>query len=227
MGTHKQDWLVPTALVALSLVPAIAGMSRMIQLTNRANVSPENARFFASPAPVVLHIASVIVFSILGAFQFSPGLRKKNRAWHRASGRILMPCGLLAALTGLWMTHFYPWPAGDGAIVYVERLIAGVAMVLFIALAIDAIRRRDFAAHGAWMTRAYAMGLGAGTQVLTHLPWFVLVDMHPGTLPRGVMMGAGWIINMIVAERVIRAGPGAPLPATVTIGYATSASTSA
>jgi hypothetical protein len=26
------------------------------------------------------------------------------------------------------------------------------------------------------MTRAYAIGLGAGTQVLTHLPWFVLAD---------------------------------------------------
>ena len=38
------------------------------------------------------------------------------------------------------------------------------------------------------MTRGYAIGLGAGTQVLTHLPWFVLVGDRPGELPRAVMM---------------------------------------
>jgi hypothetical protein len=54
------------------------------------------------------------------------------------------------------------------------------------------------------MTRAYAIGLGAGTQVFTHLPYFMLIGLHPGELPRGVMMGAGWIINVAVAEWIIR-----------------------
>jgi predicted membrane protein DUF2306 len=85
-----------------------------------------------------------------------------------------------------------------------ERLVFGSAMVLSIALGVDAIRRRNFASHGEWMMRAYAIGLGAGTQVLTHLPWFVLVDGKPGELPRAVMMGAGWVINVIVAEWIIR-----------------------
>jgi hypothetical protein len=65
-------------------------------------------------------------------------------------------------------------------------------------LALGAIRRRDFVAHGAWMTRGYAIGLGAGTQVLTHPAWFVLADGKPGELPRAVMMGAGWIVNVAV-----------------------------
>jgi hypothetical protein len=102
------------------------------------------------------------------------------------------------------MAHFYPWPQGDGQLVYVERLVFGSAMVLSIVLGIDAIRRRDFTTHGAWMMRAYAIGLGAGTQVLTHLPWFLLVDLKPGETPRAVMMGAGWVINVVVAEWVIR-----------------------
>jgi hypothetical protein len=54
------------------------------------------------------------------------------------------------------------------------------------------------------MTRAYAIGMGAGTQVLTHLPWFILMDGKPGELPRAVMMGAGWVINVVVAEWIIR-----------------------
>ena len=204
MNSTKKDWLIPAGLIALSLVPAVAGTVRLTQLAGGAEITPENARFFASPLPVVLHIPAVIVYSILGAFQFSPGFRRRRRGWHRAAGKILVPCGLVAALSGLWMAHFYPWPAGDGQALYVERLVVGSAMVASIVLAVSAIRRRDFASHGAWMIRAYAIGLGAGTQVLTHLPWFVLAGDKPGEIPRAVMMGAGWAINIVMAEWIIR-----------------------
>ena len=206
MRATTKDRLIPAALIALSLVPALAGTARLLELTNGAIVSPENARFFASPLPVLLHIPAVVIYSMLGAFQFSPGFRRRHRGWHRASGRILAPLGLVSALTGLWMAHFYAWPKGDGQLVYAERIVVGTAMVAFIVLALDAIRRRDFGAHGAWMTRAYAIGLGAGTQVFTHLPWFLFVEGWPGEFPRGVMMGAGWAINIVVAEWIIRAG---------------------
>jgi uncharacterized membrane protein len=204
MKSRKSDWLIPVALIVLSMVPALAGTARVVQLGGAADITPENARFFASPLPVLVHIPSAIIYSILGAFQFSPGFRRRHRQWHRTAGRILLPAGFLVALSGLWMAHFYPWPAGDGQLVYVERLVFGSAMVLSLVLGIDAIRRRDFNTHGVWMTRAYAIGLGAGTQVLTHLPWFMFVDVKPGELARGVMMGAGWMINVLFAEWLIR-----------------------
>jgi uncharacterized membrane protein len=212
--THpaRRDWLIPAGLIALSLVPSVFGTLRLAELASGAPITAGNARFVAAPLPVVLHILVVVPFCIVGAFQFSPTLRRRRRGWHRAAGRILAPFGLIAALTGLWMTHFYPWPEGDGRIVYIERLVFGAAMALSIVLGLNAIRRRDYATHGAWMTRAYAIGLGAGTQVLTHLPWFVLFG-KPGELPRGFLMGAGWVINVAVAEWVIRkrrARPGIP-----------------
>ena len=207
MRSTRSDWLVPTALVALSLVPAIAGTARVAELASGARITPDNARFFAAPLPVLLHIPAAIVYSVLGAFQFSPGFRRRHRGWHRAAGRILVPAGLVVALSGLWIAHFYEWPAGDGQLLYLERLVAGTAMVASIALALGAIRRRDFTSHGDWMTRAYAIGLGAGTQVLTHIPWFVLADGRPGEGPRAVMMGAGWGINVLVAEWIIRRRP--------------------
>jgi uncharacterized membrane protein len=206
MNSKKSDWIIPIALIALSLVPAIAGSVRLAELANGALITPANARFFAAPIPVLVHIPAVIVYSILGAFQFSPGVRRRHRGWHRAAGKILIPCGLLAALSGLWMAHFYPWPAGDGEVLYVERLVFGSAMFASILLAIDALRRRAFVSHGEWMIRAYAVGMGAGTQVLTHLPWFLLVDGKPDEGSRAVMMGAGWVINVIVAEWIIRRG---------------------
>jgi uncharacterized membrane protein len=201
----RSFWKVPVLLVLLSLVPAIAGTARLAELASGAAVTAANARFFAHPIPVVLHILVVITYSILGAFQFSPGFRRRNRPWHRAAGRVLGVFGLVVALTGLWMAQFYPWPEGDGFGVHLERLVFGTAMAASIVLGLDAVRRRDFKAHGAWMIRAYAIGMGAGTQVLTHLPWFILVG-KPGESARTVLMGSAWVINLIVAEWIIRRG---------------------
>jgi len=206
VGSAK--WLV-AALLVLSAIPLAAGAFRLIQLAGGAEITPANARFFASPLPVVLHIVSVSVYAILGAFQFVPSLRHRRHGWHRIAGRLLIPCGLTAALSGLWMTLFYPWPAGDGVILYGLRLLFGSAMLLSILLGIAAIRRRDFAEHGDWMLRGYAIGMGAGTQVLTGLLGALLFGI-PGEFPRALLMGAAWVINLAVAEWIIRKRPAAP-----------------
>lgn len=203
------QWLVPAGLIVLSLIPVISGAVRITQLTSGAEVTPANARFFASPLPVMVHIFSASVYAILGAFQFVPSLRRRRRSWHRAAGWLLIPCGLAAGLSGLWMTLFYPWPKGDGELLYGLRLLFGSAMVLSIVLGIAAVRRRDFVGHGAWMMRGYAIGLGAGTQVLTHLPWFLILGT-PDELPRAILMGAAWVINLAVAEWIIRKQPARP-----------------
>lgn len=207
-STKKQknnaEWLIPTLLIVLSLVPALAGAARLSELASGAQVTPDNARFFVSPLPVVVHIISVSLYSILGAFQFAPGFRRRKTRWHRAVGKwILVPCGLAAALSGLWMTQFYPWPKGDGELLYVFRLIFGSAMLLSIVFGAFAAQRRDYTRHGEWMMRGYAIGLGAGTQVFTHLPWLLFFDT-PDELTRALLMGTGWVINIIVVEWIIR-----------------------
>jgi uncharacterized membrane protein len=212
VAKNRTAWLVPAGLLLLSTVPVIAGAVRLAELSGGAQVTPANARFFASPLPVVIHILSVSLYSILGAFQFVPALRRRHR-WHRRVGRFLIPCGLAAALSGLWMTLFYPWPEGDGEILYGLRLLFGSAMLLAILLGVAAIRRRDFTQHGDWMLRAYAIGLGAGTQVLTNVPWFLLFGI-PGEFPRALLMGAGWLINLMVAEWIIRRRLAQPTRAT-------------
>jgi len=201
----KRDWLIPAGLIVLSLVPALGGASRLGQVAG-GRATLENARFLAAPVPIVIHIVAAVLYSFVGALQFSPGFRKHNRQWHRIAGRVLLPCAVFVAGSGLWMTFNYPWPASDGVAVFMERLVFGTAMLISVALGIEAIRRRKFTEHGDWMIRAYAIGMGAGTQVLTHLPWFILVDLKPGLTPRAIMMGAGWVINVVFAEWVIRRG---------------------
>lgn len=65
------------------------------------------------------------------------------------------------------------------------------------------VRQRKFAQHGAWMVRAYVIGMRAGTQVLTGIAWAMLVATS-GEVARNIVMGSGWVINLIVAERVIQ-----------------------
>ncbi|MBE1501850.1 putative membrane protein [Amycolatopsis lexingtonensis] len=203
---HKKrpEWLVPAGLLLLSAVPVAAGSARVAELAGGARVTADNARFFAMPLPVVLHIFGASLFCVLGAFQFVPSLRR--RRWHRVSGRLLVPCGLVAALSGLWMTLFSDLPPGDGDLLTVFRLFFGTAMAVSIVLATLAIRRRDVRRHRVWMTRGYAIGLGAGTQVLTHVPWALLVGA-PGEFTRAMLMAAGWVINLVVAEWALRRRP--------------------
>jgi uncharacterized membrane protein len=204
------QWLPPIGLIVLSLIPVIAGAVRLNELLGGPEVTANNARFVASPIPVAVHIVSVTIYSLLGAFQFVPLLRRRKQSWHRIAGRILVPAGVLVALSGLWMSAFYPRPAGDGESLVVVRLIVGAAMLASIVLAVLAIRRRDFTSHGAWMTRGYAIALGAGTQVFTMLPWVVIFGPIGAAdeLPRTVLMTAGWAINLAVAEYIIRRRPG-------------------
>lgn len=165
-----------------------------------------NARFHAMPLPVVLHIVAALIYCFAGAFQFAPRFRRRHPRWHRASGWVLVPAGLTVAVSGVWMTLTYAFPPPGGPAVKIERLIVAPAMAAAIVLAIVAVRGRNFAAHRAWMIRAYALGQGAGTQALTQLPWILLVG-PTGTVSRAVLMGAAWLINVLVAEWIIRRHP--------------------
>lgn len=210
-SSQKSNWLVPTGLIMLSVIPMLAGSVRLLQIGSGAVITPENARFMAAPLPVVLHILSSVIYCVLGAFQFSTSLRRRNPNWHRTSGRILIPLGLISALSGLWMTQFYPHPAIDGPLIlanfdgqylYAIRLLVGVAMAAFICIGFAAVLRRDIPSHRAWMMRGYALGIGAGTQAFTHIPWFLFANIH-GELARTICMAAGWGINLAVAEWLI------------------------
>lgn len=202
----RGGWRGTVALLLLSAIPVIAGAVRLTELGGGAAVTPGNARFFAMPLPVVAHIIGASVFTIVGAFQFAPGLRRRSPRWHRIAGRVVAPCGVAAALSGMWMTLFSALPEGDGALLGAFRILFGSAMAVFIVLGIGAVRRRDLAGHRAWMIRGYAIGQGAGSQALILGPW-LLVAGPPGELPRALLLAAAWVINLAVGEWIIRGRP--------------------
>ena len=199
----KGLWLIPTGLILLATIPIVSGSLRLTQLSGGPEILPEAARFTGSPLPVILHIVSATIFSIVGAFQFLPGLRRGRRSWHKMAGRVLIPAGLVVALTGIWMATFSALPAGDGPLLHGIRLVFGTYMIVSIALAVRAIVRRRFVAHGAWTTRAYALGVAAGTQALFLIPGSIIFG-SAHELSRAIAIGAAWVVNLGVAEYVIR-----------------------
>ena len=160
------EW-VPGALVALSLIPLFGGTARLVEILGGPELIPTDLRFAASPVPLVVHIVAAIGYALVGAFQFSAGIRRRRPGWHRRAGRVLATLGLAVALSGLWMTLFYPQKEGTGDLLWLFRLLASSGMGVSIVLGVTAIRARDIARHRAWMMRAYALGLGAGTQAFT------------------------------------------------------------
>jgi len=142
-----------------------------------------------------LEFAQDTLVALCGALAAGPGLLKKGMA----DLRLAMPVALIASTSSIF-----------GAMMGLA-LPAKVVQVALGAtiLGIVAIRRRDFVGHGGWMMRGYAIGLGAGTQVLT-LMVGELIAGPPSEFSRALLMGAAWGINLAVAEWIIRKPPARP-----------------
>jgi uncharacterized membrane protein len=202
MNTWERSWPVPMALVALSAIPLTAGTLRLIQLAGGPAVIPADHRFADFPLPLVVHIVGATTYALVGILQFMRRLRRPHLAWHRRAGRVLAVAGLLVAISAVWMTLFYEAQPGTGDLLYLLRLVFGSAMAACLVLGFTAARRRDIAAHRAWMIRAYAIGLAAGTQAFTEGIGGAIFGT--GVLAADLAKGAGWVINLAVAEWALR-----------------------
>jgi uncharacterized membrane protein len=197
----RRDWWIPASLLALTLVPAAAGAARLVDLSSGR--TEENARFFDLPVPILVHIFGATTFCLLGAFQFMPSLRRRRPRWHRLAGRLLVPAGLAGALSGMWMAAFADLPVYDNTALMWARLLFGSVMVAGLVLGLRAILRRDIRTHQLWMARSYAVAQGAGTQALILGPMVLLVG-QPGGALKATAMAAAWVINLVVAEWLVR-----------------------
>jgi uncharacterized membrane protein len=207
-----------TGLFLLALPPALIGLAILQSLAtgslNGVTTGADLARRASYPLAVALHVTGGSALLILGLAQFSGNLRRKAPRLHRWTGRALLALGAGAALSGLWMnaspdakpeSHLY-----DGA-----QNIMSAAFLAAAALGLAAARARDFAVHRAWMLRAYAIAMGAGTQTALLLPVFLLLGKVEGRALDLILIGA-WALNLGVAELLIarqaRAAPIRPAP---------------
>ncbi len=185
---------MPAGLIGLSALPLVVGGVRLGELAGQRD---------ADTLPLVLHIVGAMVFSLLGALQVASGVRRRWPGWHRVAGRVAVPGGLLAGGAGVWLGVAHAQGDGDGGLLGGFRVVFGGGMLVFLVLGFIAIRRRDLRRHRAWMMRGYAVGVGAGTQALLLIP-YVAIAGNPVGVPRALVMGGAWVLNLVVAELAIR-----------------------
>jgi len=202
---NRSEWAVLGALVIYSFIPVVGGLIRLLELAGGPAIAPENLRALAAPVPVILHILSSTLFCTLGAIQFLPSVRRHHPAAHRCSGRVVAAAGCVCAGTGLWMTHFFSFPADlQGDLLYAVRIILGFTMIGYIGWAVVAARFRNISGHRAAMLRAYAIGQGASTQSILLIAWIVIQGTEPLGLARDSMMVSAWVLNLVAAELVVQ-----------------------
>ena len=206
--SRQRSWPLPLALLVLSAVPLLAGSFRVIQLLGGPVLIPADQRFADNPVPLVVHIVAATVFALGGILQLVPRFRRRHLGWHRRAGRVVAVAGLLVAGSAFWMASFYAPKPGTGPLLLGLRLVFAVALTACLVLGVTRVRRGDVSAHRAWMIRAYAIALAAGTQAFTG--GFAPLLPGSGALKFDIAMGSAWFINLAVAEWVIRRGRRTP-----------------
>lgn len=189
--------LAIAGLLLLSALPIIGGVLRLEGISDGTDAPlplPLNVA-------VVAHIVAMSLYCVVGAFQFSSAIRTRG-SWHRCAGRVLLPLGLVAAISGIVLViAFHGRPEEFG--LALVRLVFSVALVALLVPGALAIARHDYRAHGAWMTRAYAIGVAGGTQALVVAAWS-LVAGEPDAVGETWLVAAGFAVNCGVAEVVVR-----------------------
>lgn len=169
---------------------------------------------------LVVHVPSAATAMILGALQLVPRIRERRHV-HRRIGRAFLVVGTLAfVVTGIPLA--LTTPSGD-----LTRFGVLVPALLWPVVAVAgfrAIRHRDVVRHREWMIRLYALTFFALTArlvtpllLLAQVP--VMQRRYAGDVPSAVEASIpygqwlGWIIDLAVAEWIIRRTRGRSLPA--------------
>ncbi|SPL95861.1 membrane protein, putative [[Actinomadura] parvosata subsp. kistnae] len=185
-----------------------------VLVTPYTSLDPGASRLAVPGGPyfalLATHVFTALVALVLGPLQFVPAVRARRRV-HRVIGRCYLLAGVLpSALAAV------PVALLSGRLVtQVGLTVPAVLWLVTGWLAYRAAARRDFVRHREWMMRNYALTFLAVTSrivvpllLVSQLPFGVpagsLGTLAPSMIPVGQVLG--WVINLIVAEILIRRG---------------------
>ncbi|MFT5602537.1 MAG: putative membrane protein [Flavobacteriales bacterium] len=145
------------------------------------------------------HVYTSIFVLIIGAFQFSNWLRTQHSSIHKNLGKIYIGLILLiASPTGLIMALH----ANGGTYSKLSFVLQAILWFTFTYLAYQHIRNKNWSKHRDFMIRSFALTLSA-----ISLRLFKWIIVHTWELPPmdtyKIVAWAGWVINLIIAERYI------------------------
>lgn len=149
-----------------------------------------------------IHIAGGMLALLIGPFQFLPGFRKKYWNLHRNLGKVYLGAILfLGGPAGLFMAFY----AEGGWLSSLGFMVMAILWLVTTYLAYESVRKRDFKAHRAWMTRSFALTFAAIT-LRIYVP---SASLFAGLEHDFVIISSAWISwipNLLVAELLLWKG---------------------
>ncbi len=188
-------------LVLLTAIPILNSLFLAFQIPS-GNYAEESAHLAVAPISLFVHVVAGVAFGITGPMQFVRALRNRFGMLHRALGRIFVLSGAIIGLSGL--SILMQVTSQRTPMVDIARGLFGVALLIALALAMAAIRNRDFLRHRAWVIRAYAIGMGLGTVALVFIPLYIVTGQPPIGPTSDILFVASWVLTIVIAEVVIR-----------------------
>lgn len=195
------------AITAFAVVPYLTASLGELSESGVGLAGNYDDRPAFAQAAFYAHIVAGGLALVVGPLQFWQGLRDRNRAVHRALGRIYLGAVALGGLSGLVLATV----SEAGLAGFFGFGALAVLWLVTAWRAYRAIRRRDVAGHRAWMMRNFALTYAAVTLRLW-LGLLIAVQLLPGGGDAGaafanaysVVPFLAWLPNLVVAEWLIR-----------------------
>lgn len=193
--------VVPAALLLGTLLTIVLALVQVVQIPLDA-LPEDSRRLSATPIWHFMHVLGGATFGILGPIQFGRVLMRKYGLLHRVMGRVFVAAGAMISLSSLGLLwHF---PDTSSAAVSSGRLLFGIALGVALAVAMHAIRERDFTRHRNWMIRAYAIGMGATAVTMVFFPIYAITGEPPMGLAADILFLGSWTGCVVFAEGLVR-----------------------
>lgn len=194
---------IPLALFLafLTAIPILNSLVLVFQVPS-GTLAGDSAHLAVAPISLFAHVLAGVAFGIAGPVQFVRALRNRFGALHRVSGRIFVLSGAVIGFSGLSIlaqVTSQRTPPVD-----IARGLFGLALLIALAMAMVAIRNRDFLRHRAWAIRAYAIGMGLGAVALVFIPLYIVTGQPPVGPTSDILFVVSWVMAIVVAEVVIR-----------------------
>lgn len=193
--------VVPAALFLGTLLTIVLALVQVVQIPLGA-LPEDSRRLGAVPVWHFVHVLGGATFGILGPIQFGRVLMRRYGLLHRLMGRMFVAAGAMVSLSSLSLLWHFP----DTYSVAINsgRFLFGIALGGALVIAMQAIRKRDFARHRNWMIRAYALGMGATAVTMVAFPFYAITGKPPTGLAFDIAFLGSWTACVVFAEGLVR-----------------------
>ena len=158
-----------------------------------------NPGFYEFPVTISFHVAFGGMYLGFAALQFVAAIRNRMPGLHRLIGRLAICSGLVASVTAVAATIFFPY-SGQAMIYFVAPFAGYFGFALIQGY--RCVRTRDFEHHRQWMIRAFAIASAIATQRLILVPTLYVLGTEQDTIRMVSMFSftSAFVLHALVSE---------------------------